>query len=128
MCGIDIRKSISCGGRIIEIAFVEWPGVAGSFAQNFIELILEESAHEISDHVVIVADVENGRNVQILGGITSNWWRHTNHSSSISKFISKFIMFHHQFYDLLVYFSAQYLSLSSVVGMSPLNMLQRQVS
>ena len=83
LCGLGIRKSISCGGRIVEIAFVEWPGVAGSLAQHFIKLILKESAHEISDHVGIDADVVNGSNIQILDGITFNWWRHPNHSSSM---------------------------------------------
>jgi hypothetical protein len=51
--------------------------MAGREAEYFIELILEKCAHEIADHVVIVADVENGRNVQILGGITSHRWRYS---------------------------------------------------
>ena len=37
--------------------------MTGSRAKDFIELVLEESPHEISDHVEIVADVEDGRYV-----------------------------------------------------------------
>jgi hypothetical protein len=74
--------------------------------------------------------VVNGRNVQILGGITSHRWRHSNHSSSTFSFKDFIIIIliancNCSFFN---YLSAQYWVLSSASGMSPLNMFQRQVS
>ena len=37
--------------------------MAGSRAEDFVELVLEEGPHKVADHVVVVADVEDGRNV-----------------------------------------------------------------
>ncbi len=56
-------------------------------AENFVELVLEESPHEVADHVVVVADVEDGRNVQIESGIACHWRGDTNNSSPLNSLI-----------------------------------------
>lgn len=76
-----VRQFIASSDRVVEIAFVEWASVSGSLAQNFVELVLEEGAHKITDHVVVVAHVKNGGYIQILGGITSHWRRNSDDTS-----------------------------------------------
>ena len=58
-----VLEFVSGGCRIVEIAFVNGPSVTGGFAQDFVELVLEERPHEIADHVVIVAHMENGGDI-----------------------------------------------------------------
>ena len=75
----NLRKSIAGLGRAVKVALEQWASVTSSGAQNLIELVLEEGAHKVSDHVVIVAHVENRRDVKVPIGITRYWWRHANH-------------------------------------------------
>lgn len=77
-----LLEFITSGSGIVKITFVNGSSVSGSFAEDFVELVLEESAHEVADHVVVIAHVENGSNVKVEGWIATNWRTHSDHSSS----------------------------------------------
>ena len=54
--------------------------MARRVAQHFGELILEEGTHEIANHIEIIANVEQGRDVQIFGWIALYWRNYADNS------------------------------------------------
>jgi len=120
-----LRKSISSGGRTVKIAFKEVSFVTSLPAENFVELELVNGAQKVADHVSIAANVEDGCNIQVEFRIPGHRW------SNAYKFKPEPNLF--QILGLLLgiyryYFSAQYSSLSCSIGMSSLNIFQRQIS
>lgn len=62
-----LRQFLASGRRAGKVAFVDRPLVASSFAEALEELELEDGPREVAHHVVVAANVEDRRRIQVLG-------------------------------------------------------------